>query len=141
MKVLLIDDEQDIRKVGRLSLEAVGHFETAVAASAREGFDLASTSRPDVIVMDMMMPDVDGLAALAELRTIPELRDIPVIFMTAKAQREEIAFYLECGAIGVVKKPFDPMTLPSEITAILDKSRSPASSDWSGRGREPGNYK
>lgn len=125
MRVLLIDDEEDIRKVGRLSLEAVGHFETAVAGSAKEGFDLARCQRPDVIVMDMMMPDVDGIAALAELKTIPELNDIPVIFMTAKAQRDEIAFYLECGAIGVVKKPFDPMTLPGEIAAILNESRNP----------------
>ncbi len=125
MRVLLIDDEEDIRKVGRLSLEAVGQFDTAVAASAREGFDLARSSRPDVIVMDMMMPVVDGLAALAELKSSPELNDIPVIFMTAKAQHAEIAFYLECGAIGVVKKPFDPMTLPGEITAILDQSRNP----------------
>lgn len=120
MKVLLIDDEEDIRKVGRLSLEAVGHFETAVAASAREGFDLARTSRPDLILMDMMMPDIDGITALAELKSIPELNGIPVIFMTAKAQSSEIAFYLERGAIGVVKKPFDPMALPSAITAIMD---------------------
>jgi len=129
MKVLLIDDEEDIRKVGRLSLEAVGHFETAVAASAKEGFDLARADRPDFILMDMMMPDVDGIAALAELKSTPDLKDIPVIFMTAKAQRTEIAFYLECGAIGVVKKPFDPMALPGEINTILGKSRNPGHTD------------
>ena len=129
MKVLLIDDEEDIRKVGRLSLEAIGHFETAVAASAKEGFDLARVDRPDFILMDMMMPDVDGIAALSELKSSPDLKDIPVIFMTAKAQRTEIAFYLQCGAIGVVKKPFDPMTLPSELTAILGKSENPDPTD------------
>jgi CheY-like chemotaxis protein len=126
MKVLLIDDEEDIRKVGRLSLEAVGHFDTAVAASAKEGFDLARADQPDLILMDMMMPDVDGLAALAELKSTPELRDIPVIFMTAKAQPNEIEFYIESGAIGVVRKPFDPMLLPREITAILGNSTNPA---------------
>ena len=129
MKVLLIDDEEDIRKVGRLSLEAIGHFETAVAASAKEGFDLARVDRPDFILMDMMMPDVDGIAALSELKRTPDLKDIPVIFMTAKAQRTEIAFYLQCGAIGVVKKPFDPMTLPGELTAILGKSENPDPTD------------
>lgn len=129
MKVLLIDDEEDIRKVGRLSLEAVGHFATAVAASAREGFELARQDRPDLIVMDMMMPDVDGLAALSELRNIEDLKDIPVIFMTAKAQHAEIAYYIECGAIGVVKKPFDPMTLPSEINAILEQAGKGSQTD------------
>lgn len=129
MKVILVDDEEDIRKVGRLSLEAVGHFTTAVVSSAREGFDLARSDRPDVIVMDMMMPDVDGLTALAELQSIPDLKDIPVIFMTAKAQPAEIAHYLELGAIGVVRKPFDPMTLPNEINSLMQawRSRQPGS--------------
>lgn len=123
MKVLLIDDEEDIRKIGRLSLEAVGHFETSVAGSVREGFDLAGSNRPDVILMDMMMPDVDGITALAELETTPELNGIPVIVMTAKAQPADITHYLECGAVGVVKKPFDPMTLPGEIIAILENAQ------------------
>lgn len=120
MKVLLIDDEEDIRKVGRLSLEAVGHFETTVAASAREGIDLAKADRPDCILMDMMMPGMDGVTALAELKSTPELQDIPVLFMTAKVQPSELAFYRDSGAIGVIAKPFDPMTLPSEIHQILD---------------------
>ena len=102
------------------SLEAVGHFETAVAASGKEGIDLARADRPDLILMDMMMPGMDGLTALAELRSIPDLKDIPVLFMTAKVQRSEVAFYVEKGAVGVIQKPFDPMTLPSEIRKILD---------------------
>ncbi len=119
MKVLLIDDEEDIRKVGRLSLEAVGRFETSVAASGREGIDLAREIRPDFILMDMMMPGMDGLAALAELKSTPDLKDIPVIFLTAKVQRSEMAFYVKKGAIAVIQKPFDPMMLPTEINQIL----------------------
>jgi two-component system, OmpR family, response regulator len=120
MKVLLIDDEEDIRKIGRLSLEAVGKFETTVAASAAEGIALAKASLPDLILMDMTMPGMDGLAALAELQATPGLERVPVLFLTAKVQHEEIEHYVSVGAVGVIQKPFDPMTLPAEIRTILD---------------------
>ena len=119
MKVLLVDDEEDIRKIGRLSLEAVGRFQTLVASSAREGIALAAAELPDLILMDMMMPNMDGLAALAELRRRPELRHIPVVFMTAKVQPFEVAHYLAMGAAGVIQKPFDPMMLPDELRRIV----------------------
>ena len=119
MKILLVDDEEDIRKVGHLSLTAVGKFEVVVAASATEGLALAATDRPDLILMDMMMPGMDGLAALAAIQASPELKSIPVLFVTARVQRDEIEHYLSLGAIGVIQKPFDPMTLPDEIRRIL----------------------
>jgi len=119
MKVLLVDDQEDIRKIGRLSLESVGKLQTLVAASAAEALQLARSERPDLILMDVMMPGMDGLAALAELRRIPELSAIPVMFMTAKVQGSEVERYLRAGAVGVINKPFDPMTLPSEIRRIL----------------------
>lgn len=119
MKVLLVDDEPDIRRIAQLSLEAVGGFETAVAASAAEGLAAAARERPDLILLDVMMPGMDGLSALAELRGDPVLSAIPVVFMTAKVQRAEIERYLALGAAGVIQKPFDPMTLPTELQAIL----------------------
>jgi CheY-like chemotaxis protein len=124
MRVLLVDDEEDIRKVGKLSLEAVGHFETTLATSAREGIEAAKSDRPDLILMDMMMPGMDGLAALAEIRATPELDGVPVLFMTAKVQRSEVALYVKRGAAGVIAKPFDPMTLPDEIRKILADAAS-----------------
>ncbi len=120
MKVLLIDDEEDIRKIGRLSLEAVGKHQVATAASAQEGLKAAATDRPDLILMDMMMPEMDGLAALSQLQGTPALKDIPVLFMTAKVQRSEMARYVALGALGVIPKPFDPMTLPNEILLLLE---------------------
>jgi len=120
MKILLVDDEEDIRKIGRLSLVGVGKFQACVAASAAEAIELARTEHPDLILMDMMMPGMDGLAALAELQRIPELKTIPVLFMTAKVQRSEVDRYLKVGAIGVIQKPFDPMALPGEIRRIMD---------------------
>jgi two-component system OmpR family response regulator len=119
MKVLLIDDEEDIRSIGQLSLEAVGKFQAMLAASAAEGIELALASRPDLILMDMMMPGTDGLAALLEIRRTPSLDGVPVVFLTAKAQRSDVARYLEMGAAGVICKPFDPMTLPLEIRRVL----------------------
>ena len=120
MKVLLVDDADDIRKIGHLSLTAVGKFQAMLAASAIEGIALARSERPDLILMDMMMPGMDGLSALAELRQDPELKHIPVIFMTAKVQRSEVEHYLSMGAVGVIQKPFDPMQLPREIRKIIE---------------------
>ena len=119
MKVLLIDDEEDIRKIGRLSLEAVGRFETLVACDAASGLALAASEAPDLILMDMMMPNMDGLAELGRLQADPVLRGIPVVFMTAKVQPSEVEQYLRMGARGVIQKPFDPMTLPDQLRRIL----------------------
>lgn len=119
MRVLLVDDEEDIRKIGKLSLEAVGGFETNVASDANEAIALARSKHPDVILMDVMMPEMDGLAVLAKLKLLDDLRMIPVVFMTAKVQQAEVQKYLSAGAIGVVQKPFDPMTLSAELVRIL----------------------
>ena len=120
MKVLIVDDEADIRRIGELSLQGVGGWDVLLAASGAEGVEAAQAHRPDLILMDMMMPEMDGLAALLELRRLPQTACTPVIFMTAKVQRDEVAHYLEAGAAGVVHKPFDPMTLPDEIRTILN---------------------
>jgi CheY-like chemotaxis protein len=125
MKVLLIDDDEDIRTVGRLSLEAVGKFQTAIAASAREGIRAASVDRPDLILMDMMMPEMDGLTALREIQQTAGLEDVPVVFMTARVQRSDVDRYAALGAAGMIRKPFNPMTLPDEIRAIMDRTPSP----------------
>lgn len=119
MKILLVDDEADIRKIAQLSLEAVGGFRTVCAEGAVRALEIAASERPDVILMDVMMPGMDGITALAELKRDPSLGVIPVIFMTAKVQRAEIDRYLALGAIGVIQKPFDPMTLPEQIRALL----------------------
>lgn len=123
MKILLVDDEEDIRKIGRLSLEAIGKFQAVFASSGAEALNVALDERPDLILMDVMMPEMDGPTAVAKLQLIPELRAIPVIFMTARVQRAEIDHYLALGAIGVIPKPFDPMALPGQIRQILASHR------------------
>jgi two-component system, OmpR family, response regulator len=118
-KILHIEDEVDIQEVARIALEDVGGFSVTVVGSGREGLAAARRSRPDVILLDVMMPGMDGPTTLQELRRAPSTASIPVIFMTAKAQAHEIERYLALGALGVITKPFDPMTLAEEVTALL----------------------
>lgn len=119
-KVLMIDDEPDIRQVGRMSLRAVGKWQVVLASSGAEGVEAAARERPDVILLDVMMPGIDGPATLTLLREQETTRLIPVIFMTARSRQEEIQGYLALGAAGVITKPFDPMTLPQEVRRIVE---------------------
>ncbi len=118
-KVLLVDDEDDIRKIGELSLSRVGKWQTVLAASGAEAVEKATAEQPDLILLDVMMPGMDGPTTLERLRAQEATARIPVIFMTAKIQKQEVARYLELGAVAVIGKPFDPMTLPAEIKKRL----------------------
>jgi CheY-like chemotaxis protein len=121
-KVLLVDDENDIRTVGNLSLSRVGGWQTLLASSGAEAVALAAAERPDLILLDVMMPGMDGPTTLGQLRAQEATARTPIIFMTAKSQKHEVARYLELGAVGVISKPFDPMTLPTEIKKLLPSS-------------------
>jgi len=118
-KVLLVDDEDDIRTIGQLSLSRVGGWQTVLAASGAEAVTKAAAEQPDLILLDVMMPGMDGPTTLGQLRAQAATARTPVIFMTAKIQKQEVARYLELGAVGVIGKPFDPMTLPAEIKKLL----------------------
>lgn len=117
--VLLVDDEDDIRTVACMSLEAVGGWSVFSAASGPEGIELAARVAPDVVLLDVMMPAMDGPTTLRELRRRPDTADLPVVFMTARVRQQEIARYLALGAAGVIQKPFDPMRLPAELLLHL----------------------
>ena len=118
-KVLLVDDEPDIRKIAEMSLKMVGRFEVVVASSGIEALGTAEKELPDVVLLDVMMPGMDGPTTLGRLRDQAATAKVPVIFMTAKAQKHEVERYLALGAAGVITKPFDPMTLSAEIRRIL----------------------
>jgi CheY-like chemotaxis protein len=119
MKVLVVDDEEDVRFVAQMSLERVGRMTVLQASSGEEGIARARNDRPDFILLDMMMPGMDGAATFLQLRSLPETASIPVVFLTAKALATEVQRLIELGAKGVILKPFNPMTLPDEVTAIL----------------------
>ena len=119
-KILLIDDDQHIRRICQVCLTNIGHWQVALAQNGFEGLDMARKEKPDVILLDVMMPGMDGPTTLLQLREDPELRDVPVILMTAKVQPQEVEQYTRLGATGVISKPFDPMTLPSEIKKLVE---------------------
>ena len=118
--ILCVDDEEDILQVAKLSLEAVGGFRASLCRGSAGAVEMARDLAPDLILLDVMMPDMDGPATLAKLRSAESVARIPVIFMTAKAQPGEIHRYLDLGSIGVISKPFDPMSLPGEIRALWE---------------------
>jgi CheY-like chemotaxis protein len=121
MKILLVDDDPDIRRIGALSLEKVGGFSATLVASGAEALQSCERERFDLILLDMMMPDMDGMASLHALRAQPAAAGVPVIFMTAKVQGGEVDRYLRAGAVGVIEKPFDPLALPNQIKRILER--------------------
>ena len=125
MKVLIIDDDADIRSIARLSLSRLGGMEVVEAASGAEGVRKAQNEKPDVILLDMMMPAMDGSATLAALRSQPATATTPVIFLTAKAMRTEIERLRALGAAGVLIKPFDPRTLPGDVRALVESQLNP----------------
>jgi CheY-like chemotaxis protein len=118
-RILIVDDEDDIREVAQVSLELVGQYDVVTAASGRDGVARARTVQPDCILLDVMMPDMDGPSTLAELRADPATRDIPVVFLTAKTQQADRTRLANLGAAGILVKPFDPLKLPAEIAAAL----------------------
>jgi two-component system, OmpR family, response regulator len=120
MKVLLVDDQEAIRKIGRLALEAIGGHEVVEAADATAAIALAGTAGPDVVLLDVMMPGRDGSEVLAALRSNPATATLPVVFLTARVQPQDRSRYLAEGAIGVIAKPFDPMTLAAQLLDILE---------------------
>ena len=125
MKVLILDDDADIRSIARLSLSRLGGMEVVEAAGGAEGVRKAQNEQPDVILLDMMMPVMDGSATLAALRSQPATAATPVIFLTAKAMRVEVERLRALGAAGVLIKPFDPRTLPGDVRALVESQLNP----------------
>jgi two-component system OmpR family response regulator len=121
MKILIIDDDADIRLIARLSLSRVGGMVVVEAAGGLEGVRKAQDEKPDVILLDMMMPVMDGLETLAALRSQPATAMTPVIFLTAKGAGDEVERMTSLGAAGVLIKPFDPRTLSRDVRAVLDR--------------------
>jgi two-component system, OmpR family, response regulator len=119
MKVLVVDDEDDIRRIAMISLSGIGGMEVAEASGGLEGIRKAREERPDVVLLDMMMPGMDGLATFQALRGDPETSGIPVVFLTAKAMTAEVDRLKALGARGILIKPFDPMALPGQLRELL----------------------
>lgn len=122
-KILYVEDEEDIRTVTQMALEALGGFTLQVCVSGSQALACAAEFLPDLLLIDVMMPEMDGPTTFKALRATPQFSDLPTIFMTAKVQAHEIEGYKNLGAIGVIRKPFDPMTLAQQVRDLWSQHR------------------
>ena len=121
LRILYVEDEADIREVAKFALEDEG-FEILFCASGQEAIDKSESFKPEVILLDVMMPGMDGPTTLKNLREITGFENIPVIFLTAKVQPAEINELKALGALDVIPKPFDPMTLADKIRELVEQN-------------------
>lgn len=119
-RILLVDDEPSIRSLVQVCLETLKNWQVTTAASAREGMSKAQSESPDAILLDVMMPETDGLAMLEQLREDPTTRAIPVILLTAKIQDANCLKYAQLDVAGAIGKPFDALKLPQQIAELLN---------------------
>jgi len=116
--ILCIDDESDILEIAKFALENCGRFKIDMCQGGKEALLRMPELDPDLILLDIMMPGMDGIAVYKELRRLPKLANVPVVFMTAKVQPSEVLNYLDMGIEGVIPKPFDPMALPEAVESL-----------------------
>jgi two-component system, OmpR family, alkaline phosphatase synthesis response regulator PhoP len=118
-RVLIVDDEETIQTVVQFGIRMTAGWDVLAASSGPKGIQTAETEQPDVILLDVMMPEMDGIATFKALQSNPETQQIPVIFLTAKAQTAEKRQFNDLGVSGVITKPFNSLDLPDQITKIL----------------------
>lgn len=118
-KILLVDDEDDIREVAQMSLEMTAGWEVVAAGSGAEALRLAASEHPDAILLDVMMPGMDGPATARELKAGEGTAHIPIVLLTAKVQAADRRRFDDLGVAGILSKPFDPMTLADEVASVL----------------------
>lgn len=126
-KVLLVEDEPDIQAVAKLALEMLGGLVIQVCSSGSEALEVIDEFQPQLVLLDVMMPGMDGPETLAAIQQHPVWASIPVAFMTAKVQPSEVAHYKSLGALEVIPKPFDPMTLSDQVKAVWQAHSQSAS--------------
>jgi len=122
-RVLYVEDEQDIQVIVQVTLETIGGFKVKTCKTGYEAIAQAAEFAPDLILLDVMMPGMDGPGTMKALRQLPSLAEVPIAFVTAKIQHSEVNYYYSLGACGVICKPFDPMTLSALVQDIWDADR------------------
>ena len=122
-RLLVVDDDDAIREVAQMALEIVGGFSVRTASSGNQAWDMVHAERPDAVLLDVMMPGMDGPTLLTQLRGDPGTRDLPIIFLTAKIQAGDRRDWDDLDIAGVIAKPFDPMKLSADIAVLLGWSQ------------------
>lgn len=119
IRLLYVDDNDEIREIAEMCLELSDAVEPRTCGSGREALEICRTWSPDLVLMDVMMPEMDGLTAFRIMQETPELKDIPVIFITARVQQQEVQDYMALGARGVIEKPFEPTELAERALRLI----------------------
>ncbi|MEX2643562.1 MAG: response regulator [Acetobacterales bacterium] len=119
-RILYVEDAPDIQAIARLALEKLGGFTVQLCETGHEAVRKVPGFEPDLILVDVMMPQMDGPTTVAAIRALPGFAEVPVVFVTAKVMPGEVARYRDLGALGVIAKPFDPMTLPDRLREIWE---------------------
>lgn len=122
-KILYVEDDEDIRSIATMGLEMIGGLDVLPCSSGAEALLKAEGYAPDLFLLDVMMPDMDGPSTLEALRQLPTLLSTPAVFMTAKVQPQEVARYLSMGVLGVIPKPFDAMNLANQLQQLWSKAQ------------------
>jgi len=118
-RILIIDDEDDIRQVAALSLETIAGWDVVLANSGRTGVEAAMKEKPDAILLDVMMPEMDGPTTFQKLQATPQTASIPVLLLTAKVQGSDQRRFAGLGVSGILFKPFDPLLLSKQVSDVL----------------------
>ncbi len=124
--IMVVEDDPDIQEIIELSLCSVGGFSVILCRSGEEALKQLAQITPQLILLDVMMPKMDGPSLLMQIRAMPKVNAIPVIFMTAKVQPSEVKSYIQMGVCDVISKPFDPMSLPATILKIWERTTNEA---------------
>jgi CheY-like chemotaxis protein len=122
-RILVVDDDDTIREVVRTGLEVVAGWKVQVASNGADAIDLCRADPPDAVILDVMMPTMDGPTTVARLLGDPRTRYVPVVLLTAKAQAADLRHWNDLGVAGVIAKPFDPLRLPHQVADLLGWSR------------------
>ncbi len=117
-KICYVEDDEDIQRIVRMSLERIGKMRVEIVGDPAAAIDVILAFQPDLVLLDWMMPVIDGPTLFKQMRERPELRDVPVVFITAKASQRELDELRKMGAAGVLSKPFSPKDLPEQLRTI-----------------------
>jgi CheY-like chemotaxis protein len=130
--IMLVENEEDIREIEQLCLKDLGDFNITACESGQEALDKFPTVKPQLILLDVMMPGLNGISTFERLKLLPGGKEVAVVFVTARAHPTQITDYMKLGAAGVIAKPFDPITIIKEITDIWDSFHKTASKSGEG---------
>ncbi len=121
--ILYVEDDADIRKITEITLTMLGKYQVTSCKSGEQALEKAKTIQAQMVILDVMMPGMDGPEVFRQLRTMKNYRTVPIAFITAKVQPNEVDSYMQMGAIGVIPKPYEPADLPQHLLALWNKSQ------------------